>query len=129
MAIKVTHIKPEFVDQSGGIARIVDQNTFPIRAVLRIFSVAGTTRANHVHKKDYHYIYIESGKCEYSEKDSNNRSVKAETVILESGDVVLSRPGKIHGIKFLEDTVFYAFTTERRDQDKYEKNTERIKII
>src|SRR3990167_3296932 len=109
MAIKVTHIKPEFVDQRGGIARIVDQNTFPIRAVLRIFSVAGTTRANHVHKKD-----------------SNNRSVKAETVILESGDVVLSRPGKIHGIKFLEDTVFYAFTTERRDQDKYEKDTERI---
>lgn len=129
MAIKVTHTKPEFVDKRGGIARIVDQDKFPIRAVLRITSKAGTTRANHVHKTDYHYIYIESGKCEYSEKDPNNPSGKVETVILEPGDLVLTSPGIIHGVKFLENTVLYAFTTERRGRVQYEKDIERIKIV
>ena len=129
MAIRVKHIKPEFVDERGGIARVVDQDKFPIRAILRITSKKGTTRANHFHKTDYHYIYVESGKCEYSEIDSKNKTGKAETVILESGDVVLSRPGIIHGVKFLEDTVIYAFTTERREQDMYEKDNKRIKIV
>src|SRR3989338_8017141 len=122
MAINVLHIKPEFVDDRGGIARIIDQDKFPIRAVLRITSRAGTTRANHFHKTDYHYIYVESGKCEYSEKDSKNPVGKVDTVALESGDVVLSKPGIIHGVKFLEDTVLYAFTTEKRQQAYYEKD-------
>lgn len=129
MAIHVKHIKPEFVDNRGGIARIVDQDKFPIRAILRITSKKGATRANHVHKKDYHYIYIESGKCEYSEKDSNSPKQKIETVTLKPGDLILTSPEIIHGVKFLEDTVLYALTTERRKQDLYEKDIERIKII
>lgn len=129
MAIKVTHVDPEFVDERGGIARVVDQDAFPMRAVLRVTSIAGSTRANHVHKTDYHYIYIESGKCEYSEKDANDPNAKVETVTLGPGDVVLTNPGIIHGVKFLEDSVFYAFTSEKRDQVRYEKDIERIQII
>ena len=129
MAINVTHTKPEFVDERGGIARIIDQDKFPIRAILRITSKKGTSRANHYHKTDYHYIYVESGRCEYSEKDSNDSNGKVESAILESGDVVSSKPGMIHGVKFLEDTVFYAFTSERRGQAEYEKDIKRIKIV
>ena len=129
MAINVVHTKPEFIDDRGGIARIIDQDKFPIRAVLRITSKAGTARANHYHKTDYHYIYIENGKCVYSEKDSHDSNAEVESVILESGDIVLSKPGIIHGVKFLKDTVFYAFTSERRGQTEYEKDIERIKIV
>lgn len=129
MAIHVIHKIPEFVDDRGGIARIVDQDKFPIRAVLRITSKAGTTRSNHVHKNDYHFIYIESGKCIYAEKDSNNRKAKIETVILRPGDIVLTNPGIIHAVRFLEDTVLYAFTSEERGHNEYEKDTKRIKII
>lgn len=129
MAINVKHVREEFVDKRGGIARIVDQDRFTIRAILRITSKKGTTRANHLHKTDYHYIYLESGKCKYSEKDTNNPNGKVETVVLTPGDVVLTSPGIIHGVKFLEDTVLYAFTTERRKQERYEKDIIRIKII
>ena len=129
MAITVIHPKEEFIDERGGIARIVDQDKFPIRVVLRITSKKGTIRSNHYHKSDYHYLYVESGKCEYSEKDPAETSGKVESVILKPGDLVLSQPGIIHGVKFLEDTVFYAFTSERRQQDKYEKDIERINII
>lgn len=129
MAIKVDHIEPEFVDERGGIARIVDQDKFPIRAVLRITSKAGTIRANHYHKKDHHYIYMESGAAEYSERPSDDESVPVETVKIGPGDLVLSNPRIIHAVKFLEDTVFYSFTTEKREQDQYEGDTVRIKII
>ena len=129
MDIRVDHIEPEFVDERGGIARVIDQDDFPIRAVLRITSKAGTIRANHHHKNDYHYIYIESGKAEYSEKPANQPNAKVETVAIGPGDVVLSKPGIIHAVKFLEDTIFYAFTTEKREQDQYEGDTTRVTIV
>lgn len=129
MAIKVIHPKTEFTDERGGIARIVDSDKFTFRAVLRITSKAGSIRSNHYHRSDYHYIYVESGKCEYSEKPSDDPNAKVETVILESGDVVLSKPGIIHAVKFLEDSVMYAITTETREHELYEEDTKRIKII
>lgn len=129
MAIHVSHIKPEFVDVRGGIARIVDQDIFSIRAVLRITSKKGTTRANHLHKTDYHYIFVEKGSCKYSELDPKIKKGKIQTVILEPGDLVLSKPGIIHGVKFLKDTVLLVFTSEKREQNHYEEDIKRIKII
>ena len=129
MKIKVTHIDPEFVDERGGIARVLDQNKYKIRTILRITSKAGTIRSNHYHKRDYHYLYIESGKCEYSERSAENENDPIETVTLQAGDIVLSHPNIIHAVKFLEDTVLYAFSTEQRDQDKYEDDTIRITIV
>ena len=129
MAINVVHTKPEFVDDRGGIARIVDQDKFPIRAVLRITSKKGSVRSNHYHKNDYHYIYVENGKCEYSEKPVNNSNAEIATVVMNPGDLVLTKPGIIHAVKFLQDSVIYAFTTEKRVQDEYEKDTERIDIV
>lgn len=129
MTIDVTHINPEFVDERGGIARVLDQNKYKIQTILRITSKAGTIRSNHYHKKDYHYLYIESGKCEYSEKLVDGKDSKIETVTLAPGDIVLSRPNIIHAVKFLEDSVIYAFSTEQRDPDKYEGDTVRIVIV
>ena len=129
MAINVLHAKPEFIDERGGIARIIDQDKFPIRAVLRITSKKGSIRSNHYHKNDYHYIYIESGKCEYSEKSAYDKQAKVETVVLNPGDLVLSNPGIIHAVKFLSDTVLYAYTTEKRAHDNYEEDTKRVEIV
>lgn len=128
MPIKVTHTKPEFIDDRGYITRLMDQDEFPIRAVLYITSKKGTERGNHYHKTDAHYVYCVSGKFRYSEKNMNKKSAKLESVILKPGDIVLSRPGVAHCMEFLEDTVFLAFTTERRQQDKYEEDIIRIKI-
>lgn len=129
MAIDVTHIDPEFVDERGGIARVLDQNKYKIQTILRITSKAGTIRSNHYHKKDYHYLYIESGKCEYSERLAEKEDDPIETVVLQAGDIVLSHPNIIHAVKFLEDSVIYAFSTEQRDPDKYEGDTVRITIV
>lgn len=129
MAIEIVHVDPEFVDERGGIARVLDQNKYKIQTILRITSKAGTIRSNHYHKKDYHYLYIESGKCEYSEKPVEEKGSEIETVTLVPGDIVLSCPNIIHAVKFLEDSVIYAFSTEQRDPNKYEGDTVRITIV
>jgi quercetin dioxygenase-like cupin family protein len=129
MAITVTHIPDEHKDSRGAIAHVLDQNEIPLRSILRITSKKGSIRSNHYHKHDSHYIYIESGSCEYSEKPANEKSAKIETMTLGPGDVVLTKPMMIHAVKFLEDSVIYAFTTETRNQEKYEEDTERIVIV
>lgn len=128
MAIKVRKTKPEFVDERGYITRLMDQDKFPIRAILYISSKKGTERGNHYHKNDAHFVYCLSGKFIYSEKDMRKKNSKNESVILEPGDIVLSKPGIAHSMEFLEDTVFLAFTTEKREQEKYEEDLVRVKI-
>lgn len=129
MSIKIRHTTEEFTDRRGAISRIVDQDKFQIRSVLKITSKAGTVRSNHYHKKDSHYIYVESGKCEYSEKPAHVKGAKLQSAVLVPGDVVLSEPGVIHAVKFLEDSVLYAYTTEGRDQQAYEADTVRVTIV
>ncbi len=128
MGIKVTKIKAEFEDDRGYISRLVDTDEYPLRAVLYITSKKGTQRGNHFHKKDAHFVYCLSGKFRYSEKNMQRKNSPVESVILKPGDLVLSKPGIAHSMEFLEDSVFMAFTTEKREQDKYETDTERIQI-
>lgn len=129
MPIKVTKTKPEFVDERGYITRLIDQDDYPMRAVLYIQSKKGSVRANHYHKTDAHYVYCLSGKFRYSEKDMRKPKSKLESVILKPGDVVLSRPMFAHAMEFLEDSVFLAFTTEPREQEKYEADLVRLKLV
>jgi len=129
MAIKVRHVDPDHKDERGSLTEILDCEEFPIKAILRITSKAGTVRANHYHKKDSHYIYIESGKAEYSERPADKSEAVIEKVLMGPGDIVLTGPNVAHAVKFLEDTVFYAFTTEPRDQELYEKEIVRVKLV
>jgi dTDP-4-dehydrorhamnose 3,5-epimerase-like enzyme len=115
-------------DERGTIKDILDPDV-RIRSVLVITSRAGSIRANHYHKKDTHYVYLLSGKMEYTEKDMNSRSSRKKSYIIHPGDLVLSPPMMAHAMHFLEDTVFLAFTTERREQASYEKDTVRIQLI
>lgn len=128
MAIKVTHVKPEFIDERGYITRLVDDEKTKFRAVLYITSKTGTERGNHYHKKDSHYVFCVSGRFKYSEKDMTKPNSSTESVILKPGDLVLSNPMIAHSMEFLEDTVFLAITTEPREQNQYEGDTVRIKI-
>jgi len=129
MPIKVKKLKPEFIDERGFITRIIDQDKYPIRSVLYITGKAGTVRGNHYHKKDAHYIYCLAGKFRYSEKDISKSNSKLESVLMEPGDLLLTKPKFFHMFEFLEESVFLAITTESREQDKYEKGTVRMKVI
>lgn len=132
MAKVLKGIKPEFVDDRGGITKLLDDGRTIVKSVLLLTSKKGSVRANHYHKKDSHYSYMLSGKMEYTEQpvDANGKFIgKKETVIVEKGDMVYSAPMTAHAMKFLEDSVFIALATESRSQAAYEEDTVRVKLI
>lgn len=126
MAIKIKEIKPEFIDERGYIARIIDKAKLEIKSVLLVTSKANTQRANHYHKKDSHYVYCLSGKFKYSEKDVRRPGSKKKSIMIKSGDLILTPPMYWHSMHFVENTEFLAFTTETRSQKKYELDTIRV---
>ncbi|MFH1827145.1 MAG: cupin domain-containing protein [bacterium] len=129
MAIKVKHLKPEFKDYRGFITRIINEPKIGIQAILLITQKKGTIRANHYHKKDSHWVYCLSGKFRYYEKNPKKKQSKIQSVIIKPGDIVYSKPGIAHAMKALEDTIFLAITTEKRQQKSYEEDLVRIEIV
>ena len=115
---------PGYVDERGEIKEIL---TAPIRTVLLITAKKGSVRANHYHKKDVHWTYVISGSMEYYEK--RRRLPKIEMVVVKAGQMVFSASGVTHAMRFLEDSVFLALTTEPRYHESYENDTVRVKII
>ncbi|OGE78147.1 MAG: hypothetical protein A2751_03220 [Candidatus Doudnabacteria bacterium RIFCSPHIGHO2_01_FULL_46_14] len=125
--MKITrNIKPEVVEDRGNITRILDVEE-PLHSVLYVTSKAGSTRSNHYHKEDTHYCYIISGKAQWHERAVDGGQIEKE--ILNAGDMVETPPMTIHAVKFLEDTVFLAFSTQPRNQEHYEDDTVRVKLI
>jgi quercetin dioxygenase-like cupin family protein len=121
------NIKPEFVDERGAISILLSGDNIPIKSVLLITSKTGSVRSNHYHKKDSHYCYILSGKAEWREKPVEGGEI--ESIVLNAGDMIYTPPMIVHSVKFLEDTVFFAFSAESREQDDYEKDTEKVVLI
>ena len=118
-------------DDRGEIVGIVRLNTPEIRSVLKIsMKPDSPPRGNHWHKKDTHWVYVAKGRMKYSEADPENPN-KVESVIMEPGDLVESKPGRIHAMQVEggEEVIFWAITTEPRDQKNYEEDTVRVNIV
>lgn len=124
----VRKIKPFFVDERGEMSYLLDESA-TITSALYITCKKGSIRANHYHKKDTHYSYMLKGSMEYTYQDAKDKNAKKHTVIVSKGEIVETRPMTIHAMKFPEDSIFIAFTTEERDQAKYEKDTVRTKLV
>lgn len=124
--IKVHHLKPIDRDKRGSIIKVMQGK---IISVLVISSKKRAVRANHYHKKDSHYVYMISGKMRYTAKDLSKKRVRKQAVILKTGDLVYTPPMVAHAMEFLEDSVFLALTTQKRDQKHYENDTVRIELV
>jgi oxalate decarboxylase/phosphoglucose isomerase-like protein (cupin superfamily) len=125
MNTKKMRIKPFFVDKRGEISSFFD-NDINIKSVLLIKSKKNEVRANHFHKKDEHYTYLISGRMEYFYKLSNG---KLKKILLKNGEMVYTPRLEKHAMKFLEDSIFIAFSIRRRDRKTYELDTVREEII
>ena len=57
-----------FVDERGKIQPLID---IDFKSCVLITSKKGTVRANHYHKKDWHFIYVIKGEFEYYFRKTN----------------------------------------------------------
>lgn len=124
----VKKLKPFHVDERGEMTHLLDGELKIVGALL-ITCKKGAIRANHYHTHDTHYAYILSGSMEYVYQDMHKENSHKHSIIVKTGELVMTPPKIAHAMRFLEDSMFIALTTEERDQASYEKDTKKIKLI
>ena len=114
-----------FVDKRGSIQPLVD---LMMKSAVIIESKAGTLRANHYHKTDWHYCYVIKGKIEYFHREVNSTK-KPELIIVEKENMIFTPPMVEHCMKFPLDTLFLTLSRNPRDQKTYEEDVVRTNLI
>lgn len=110
----------------GVIEKLAEGN---FQSILRITSKAGTVRANHYHKRDSHLCYLVRGKLEYVWRDALDERASVNRTVIEPGQLFYTPPLVAHAMVFLEDSEFYAFSTQpRQDQAAYEEDVVRVQL-
>ena len=114
-----------FVDKRGSIQPLVD---LMMQSAVMIESKAGSLRANHYHKTDWHYCYVISGQIQYFHKNVNSNKMP-EMITVKEGNMVFTPPLVEHCMKFPEDTIFLTLSRNPRDQETYEADVVRVNLI
>lgn len=121
----VVKLEKPFVDGRGAIKPLVD---IMMKSAVMIESKAGSLRANHYHKTDWHYCYVISGTIEYLHRATGSDG-EPETILVKEGEMVFTPPMVDHGMKFPVDTVFLTLSRNPRDQDSYEADVVRVNMV
>ena len=122
---KVVKLEKPFRDPRGLIQPLVDA---VMRSAVMIDSKAGSLRANHYHKTDWHYCYVISGKIEYFHRPTGSAEPPKE-ILVEAGEMIFTPPLVDHGMVFPVDTVFLTLSRNPRDQKSYEEDVVRIELL
>ena len=118
-------LQKPFIDRRGSIQPLVD---LMMQSAVMIESKAGSLRANHYHKTDWHYCYVISGQIQYFYKNVNSNKMP-EMISVNEGNMVFTPPLVEHCMKFPEDTIFLTLSRNPRDQETYEADVVRVNLI
>ena len=108
-------------DKRGEIINILSKK---FQSCAIITSKKNTVRANHYHKKDWHYCYVLSGKIKYIYSDLNKK--KKNSYIVKKGELFYTPSKLIHAMHFLENTTFITLGGKTRSQSSYENDLVRV---
>ena len=111
-----------FVDERGEILNLIDA---PFTSAAVITSVKGAVRANHYHKTDYHYSWLQSGGLIYLHRPVGDRHLPQRWVIAP-GQVFFTPPMYEHAMHFTRDSVLFVCARNNREMANYEADTVRI---
>ena len=121
----VVKLEQPFVDVRGSIKPLVDTI---MKSAVVIESKAGSLRANHYHKTDWHYCYVISGQIEYLHRQTGSNQ-KPETILVNKGEMIFTPPMIDHGMRFPVNTVFLTLSRNHRDQESYESDVVRVDMV
>jgi dTDP-4-dehydrorhamnose 3,5-epimerase-like enzyme len=121
----VVKLEKPFVDGRGSIKPLVDTI---MRSAIVIESKAGSLRANHYHKTDWHYCYVVSGQIEYLHRQTGSNQ-KPKIIRVDKGEMIFTPPMVDHGMRFPVDTVFLTLSRNPRDQESYESDVVRVEMV
>ena len=111
-----------FTDDRGIIQNLMLKS---VDSVVVITSRAGTVRANHWHRTDWHYCYVISGQVIYCEKPYD----KIDEYCFKAGEMFFSPPDIVHAMVFPVDTTFIVMARNVRTHDNHEHDLVRQILV
>ena len=118
-------IPTPFVDSRGDLQVLLNRD---IKSAVLITSIKGSLRANHYHKKDWHYCFVMSGSIKYYFRPTGSTD-DPKYVLIEAGQMFFTPPMVDHAMVFPEDVVFIALSGSSREQDSYEDDLVRVELV
>lgn len=121
----IINLKERFEDYRGFIQPLCDLS---MKSASLIFTKANNWRANHYHKKDWHFIYVIKGEFEYYfRKTNSNENIKKK--IVTNSQLLFTGPLIDHAMLYTKDTEILVVSRNSRDQKNYEEDTVRINFM
>ena len=114
-----------FKDSRG---KIVNLSNELFRSCALIKSKKNSVRANHYHKKDWHYCYVLKGKIEYFYRKHGSKA-KPKKIIIKQGELFFTPPMVDHAMKFPVYTEFLTIGKGSRTKFNYDKDTYKVELI
>jgi len=121
----LSDIRPPYVDPRGEILNLLD---LPIGSVSLITSVKGAVRANHYHKTDWHYCWMQKGSMDYYYRPIGAKT-PAKYIRVEEGKMVYTPSMEEHAMVFTSDATMWCFAGNPRTSKDYESDTVRVDSI
>ena len=121
----IVPVHAPYADARGAIQPLVDMD---MKSCVLISSKAGSVRANHYHRTDWHFCYVLSGSIEYYHRPVGSTAAPAH-VTVRAGQLFFTPPIAEHAKAFPEDTVFLTLGRNSREQEAYEEDVVRIDPI
>ena len=118
----VTAPRRPFRDARGEILNLIDA-PFTSAAVIR--SVKGAVRANHFHKTDYHYCWLQSGGLVYYHRPVGSTR-RPERWTIKPGQLFYTPPKFEHMMEFTKASVLIVLSRNNREMANYEADTVRV---
>lgn len=124
----ILKLNKPYIDDRGLIQSLISLDEPLIQSAVIIESKKDTIRANHYHKKDWHYCYLISGSIDYYYRDVDSKNAP-EVVRINPGDIFYTPALLEHAMYFNEDSVFLTLGGDTRSQEDYEADLVRVKLI
>ena len=105
-------LKDKFADNRGFIQPLCDLN---MKSASLIYTKPGQWRANHYHKKDWHFIYVIKGEFEYYFRKTNSNE-KINKKIVSEGELLFTGPMIDHAMLYTKETEILVMSKNPRDQ-------------
>jgi dTDP-4-dehydrorhamnose 3,5-epimerase-like enzyme len=118
-------IDAPFVNANGEIYNLLLER---FTSVALIRSNPGAIRANHFHKTDWHYSYVQTGEVWYYWRPLGAKSVPQQQVF-PAGTMFFTPPLVEHAMFFPQDSVILTFAKNIRDTEHHESDVVRLPLI
>lgn len=121
----MVEIRKSFIDERGEIKNLLDME---VGSIAVITSKKGAIRANHFHKTDFHYCWMQRGSVLYYQRPVGSQETPRKWHVRE-GEMFYSPPMYDHAMLFTSDAVMFVFAKNNRLMENYEADTVRIPSI